>query len=122
MNQHLPYSLISALGFSSLVGQDLPPVFPQDPAQTLERTCFQTSRPWSPQGNLRSDVALVYGIDKSLPARIDSWKNRGYRVHLMTGVAWGEYQDYLYGRYDGINHGDNAQTDRNGRKIGQAWI
>ena len=118
MNQHLPYSLISALGFSSLVGQDLPPVFPQDPAQTLERTCFQTSRPWSPQGNLRSDVALVYGIDKSLPARIDSWKNRGYRVHLMTGVAWGEYQDYLYGRYDGINHGDNAQTDRNGRKIG----
>ena len=118
MNQHLPYSLISALGFSSLVGQDLPPAFPQDPAQTLERTCFQTSRPWSPQGNLRSDVALVYGIDKSLPARIDSWKNRGYRVHLMTGVAWGEYQDYLYGRYDGINHEDNAQTDRNGRKIG----
>ena len=118
MNQHLPYSLIVACGFASLVAQDLPPAFPIDPAQTLERTCFQTSRPWSPQGNLRSDVALVYGIDKSLPSRIDSWKNRGYRVHLMTGVAWGEYQDYLYGRYDGINHEDNAQTDRNGHKIG----
>lgn len=104
--------------WSELVAQELPPPFPADPAQTLERTCFQTSRPWSPQGNLRSDVALVYGIDKSLPERVASWRNRGYRVHLMTGVAWGEYQDYLYGRFDGVNHEDNAQTDRNGHKIG----
>ena len=29
----------------------------------------------------------------------------------MTGVAWGEYQDYLYGRFDGINHEDEVQTD-----------
>jgi hypothetical protein len=36
----------------------------------------------------------------------------------MTGVAWGQYQDYLYGRFDGINHEDEAQTDRNGNKIG----
>lgn len=98
--------------------QEPPPAFPLDPAQHLERTCFQTAKPWSPQGNLRSDVALVYGIDKTLPERVATWKNRGYRVHLMTGVAWGEYQDYLYGRFDGVNHEDNAQTDRNGRKIG----
>lgn len=98
--------------------REQPPDTPLDPAQLLERTCFQTAKPWSPQGNLRSDVALVYGIDKTLPERVASWKNRGYRVHLMTGVAWGEYQDYLYGRFDGVNHEDNAQTDRNGRKIG----
>jgi hypothetical protein len=35
----------------------------------------------------------------------------------MTGVSWGNYQDYLYGRFDGTNHEDNAQTDRNGKKI-----
>ncbi len=38
----------------------------------------------------------------------------------MTGVAWGEYQDYLYGRFDGINHEDEVQTEKNGHKIGTA--
>ena len=52
------------------------------------------------------------------PDRIKSWRDRGYRVHLMTGVSWGEYQDYLYGRFDGVNHEDEAQTDRNGKVIG----
>src|ERR1041385_3823432 len=94
------------------------PSFPEDPAQKLERTSFQTSQSWSPLGNLRADVAMVYGIDKALPDRVKSWRDRGYRVHLMTGVAWGNYQDYLYGRFDGTNHVDNAQTDREGRKIG----
>ena len=93
------------------------PAFPMDPAQTLERTSFQTSQAWSPVGNLRSDVAMVYGIGNNLAERVKSWRDRGYRVHLMTGVSWGNYQDYLYGRFDGTNHVDNAQTDRNGRKI-----
>ena len=96
----------------------LPPAFPSDPNQNLERTCFQTGKPWSANGNLRSDVAIVYGIDAGLPERIKTWRDRGYRIHVMTGVAWGEYQDYLYGRFDGINHEDEAQTDRNGNKIG----
>lgn len=95
-----------------------PPAFPEDPAAILERTSFQTAKAWSEQGNLRVDVAMVYGIDKSMPERVKSWRDRGYRVHLMTGVSWGEYQDYLYGRFDGVNHEDNAQTDRNGKKIG----
>lgn len=96
---------------------NVPPPFPGDPAQHLERTCFQTGQAWSPKGNLRSDVAIVYGIDKGLPDRIETWRNRGYRIHVMTGVSWGEYQDYLYGRFDGVNHEDEAQTDRNGNKI-----
>ena len=49
---------------------ELPPPFPADPNQILERTCFQTGKAWSPQGDLRSDVAIVYGIDANLPARI----------------------------------------------------
>lgn len=96
---------------------DLPPPFPPDSDQVLERTCFQTGQAWSPQSNLRSDVAIVYGIDANLPARIETWRQRGYRIHVMTGVAWGQYQDYLYGRFDGINHEDEAQTERNGNKI-----
>ena len=94
-----------------------PPAFPADPAQAFERTSFQTAKAWSPLGNLRADVAMVYGIDASLPERVKSWRDRGYRVHLMTGVSWGNYQDYLYGRFDGKNHEDNAQTDKNGKKI-----
>jgi hypothetical protein len=103
-------------GFTRLNAAD-PPPFPPDPAQTLERTSFQTGQNWSPLGNLRADVAMVYGIDKSLPDRVRSWRDRGYRVHLMTGVSWGQYQDYLYGGFDGKNHVDNAQTDRDGGTI-----
>jgi hypothetical protein len=92
------------------------PPFPPDPGQALERTCFQTGEPWSGFGNLRSDVAIVYGIDDELSARMASWRDRGYRIHVMTGVSWGEYQDYLYGRFDGTNHLDEAQTVSDGRK------
>jgi len=92
--------------------------FSTDAGQQLERTCFQTDKAWSPTGNLRSDVAIVYGIDTNLPSRIESWREHGYRIHVMTGVAWGQYQDYLYGRFDGINHEDEAQTDKNGHKVG----
>jgi hypothetical protein len=103
---------------SCLLAAENLPSFPADTNQLLERTCFQTGKAWSPQGNLRSDVAIVYGIDTNLPVRIATWRDRGYRIQVMTGVAWGEYQDYLYGRFDGINHEDEAQTDRNGNKIG----
>ncbi|MBL9127279.1 MAG: hypothetical protein JNL97_06520, partial [Verrucomicrobiales bacterium] len=82
-----------------------------------ERTCFQTGQAWSPRANLGSDVAIVYGIDPGLPERIRTWRDRGYRIHVMTGVSWGNYQDYLYGRFDGTNHVDEAQTDRHGKTI-----
>ena len=89
-----------------------------DPKQTGERTVFQTGSPYSDRIDLRGDVAIVYGLDKTMPDRIKSWRDRGYRIHLMTGVAWGEYQDYVYGRWDGKNHEDEAQTRANGEKIG----
>lgn len=91
-------------------------MFAQDPAQRLERTCFQTGGAWSEHGNLRSDVAIVYGIDAKLPERIQTWRDHGYRIHVMTGVSWGQYQDYLYGRFDGVNHEDEAQTLKDGQK------
>ncbi len=90
---------------------------PNDPDQTRERTSFQTLVPWDPKLHLGSDVAMCYGIDPTLGDRIAGWKAQGYRVHVMTGVSWGEYQDYLYGRFDGVNHEDEAQTEKNGHKI-----
>ena len=100
---------VGLAGAAGTVAAD-PPPFPEDPASVHERTSFQTSKPWSPQGNLRSDAAMVSGIDSTLPDRVKSWRDRGCRVHLMTGGSWGQYQDYLYGRFDGTNHVDNAQT------------
>jgi hypothetical protein len=91
---------------------------PLDPGQARERTCFQTqARRWDPMIQLRSDVAVCYGVSESLPRRIAEWKEQGYITHMMTGVSWGEYQDYLYGRFDGVKHLDEAQTDRRGEKI-----
>jgi hypothetical protein len=106
-------SLIGAISVSLVAGTPLM----NDPGQILERTCFQTGAPYSDAANARSDVAICYGIDPGLPGRIKTWRDRGYRIHVMTGVSWGQYQDYLYGRFDGVNHEDEAQTERNGNKV-----
>ena len=114
----LTFCLATALlAVSSLPGAEALPSFTPDPQQNLERTSFQTGAGWSAIANLRSDVAMVYGIDAGLPQRIQTWRDHGYRIHVMTGVSWGSYQDYLYGRFDGVNHEDEAQTDRWGIKI-----
>jgi hypothetical protein len=83
----------------------------------LERTCFQSGALWSGPANLPADVAIAYGIDPSLPNRVKTWRDHGYVVHLMTGVSWGQYQDYYYGRLDGVVHEDEAQTNGAGKKI-----
>jgi len=106
--------LAVGLGLSARGGPD---VF-SEPQQNLERTCFQTHAPWQADCDLRSDVAIVYGFDDSMASRVQSWRDHGYRIHLMTGVAWGNYQDYFFGKFDGLNHADEYQTDRNGRPHG----
>ena len=58
-------------------------------ASPLERTCFQTASPWKPEIDIKSDVAIVYGVNESLAERMSGWRQRGYRIHLMTGIAWG---------------------------------
>jgi hypothetical protein len=119
MKCHKTLSILFAIGLGFADrgrAENLTNVFSSDPKQILERTCFQTGEPWSEKGNLRSDVALVYGIDAGLPGRIKTWRDQGYRIHVMTGVSWGKYQDFLYGRFDGINHEDEAQAVSDGRK------
>jgi hypothetical protein len=85
--------------------------------QSQGRFSFQTSAPWSPRLNLNADAALVYGIGATLPERMSSWRSRGYRIDVMTGIAWGRYQNYLDGQFDGVKHEDEAQADRFGKKI-----
>ena len=91
-----------------------------------EKTVFQTSREWRPTIDNRADVAIVYGVggnpsDKSkripFEERVKSWKDRGYTVHFMTGIAWGEYQDYFTGEWDGEWHLDEGQVQQNGDTI-----
>lgn len=110
--------LCVVLGLSTgIAAESNPPPFPAAPEQALERTCFQTASPWSSNGNLPGDVAIAYGIDPTHPARVKTWRDRGYKVHMMTGASWGEYHDYFYGRWDGKNHEDEIQTLASGRKM-----
>ena len=101
-----------------------PPVVPIESAGAVadrpvaeERLSFQAARPWAPELNLNADVAMVYGIDDSLPARLASWRDRGYLPHLMTGAAWGEYAEYYYGGFDGKDHTDEIQREIDGDVI-----
>lgn len=90
----------------------------KDPKQNQERTSFQEGGGYSPRIDIKTDVAMVYGIDPGLPDRIKTWQKEGYRIHVMTGVAWGGYQDFLFGKWDGENHEDASQMDKNGDVIG----
>lgn len=81
-----------------------------------ERTGVQEASPYKPECNIQSDFVMVYGIH-DIKRRADEWKKRGYIIHLMTGVAWGEYQDYLYGKFDKRDHHDEGQVDRRGQEI-----
>ncbi len=87
-----------------------------DPDQKNEATTFQEASPYSDKIDIKTDAVMVYGIG-GCEERLAKWKERGYITHLMTGVAWGEYQDFLFGKWDGVNHEDAGQKDRNGNEI-----
>jgi len=90
------------------------------------KTTFQTSREWRPTIDNRADAVMVYGVggnpsDRSrripFEERVRSWRDRGYVAHFMTGIAWGEYQDYFTGGWDGRWHLDEGQVERRGDTI-----
>ena len=85
-----------------------------DARQQDERLIFQTFAPWTPRTNMNADVALVYGVGPALPPRMSSWQSQNYKIQGMTGVAWGQYQDYLDGQFDGKSHWDEAQKYKDG--------
>ena len=90
------------------------------------KTTFQTSREWRPTIDNRADAVMVYGVggnpsdkdgNRNFEYRVRSWRDRGYTVHFMTGIAWGEYKDYFTGEWDGRPHLDEGQVQRSGDTI-----
>src|SRR6202011_60485 len=108
---------LSALAATLLVLVLAPLTRSSDERASDERLSFQTSGPWSPRTNLNADVAMVYGIGPRMPGNIETWRQHGYITHVMTGVAWGQYQDYLNGDFDGQNHWDQVQMQADGKPI-----
>ncbi len=104
----MKYVLI-AVGFvaASLIAQ----------AQSPEKTSFQASAPWNARYDIRSDIAMVYGMDSTFEQRVKGYRDAGYDVQFMTGIAWGEYQDYFTGKFDGKTHWREGQITRNNDTI-----
>ena len=86
-----------------------------------QKTAFQTSSPWIPEIDVRSDMAIVYGVNDrkgtSFEQRVQSWRDRGYQIAFMTGIAWGQYFDYFLGQWDGKNHLGVGQVTQKGDTI-----
>ncbi len=96
----------------------------KQPDLPKEKTAFQTSNPWKPVIDVRADVAIVYSVkdhhekgNMTFEERVQSWRDRGYTTHFMSGIAWGEYQDYFTGEWDGKWHLDEGQVTQHGDTI-----
>ena len=88
------------------------------------KTTFQTSREWRATIDNRADAVMVYGVGNrdtssisAVENRIKTWKEKGYKVDFMTGIAWGGYQDYFTGQWDGEWHLDEGQVQVEGDTI-----
>ncbi|MEP6685052.1 MAG: hypothetical protein ABJA35_17385 [Parafilimonas sp.] len=86
-----------------------------------QKTTFQTAHVWIPQIDVRSDAAIVYGVSEIRQApfeeRVKSWRDKGYQVDFMTGIAWGQYFDYFLGKWDGKSHLGDGQVTIKGDTI-----
>ena len=96
------------------------------PVRDSVKTTFQTAQGWRPSIDNRADAVMVYGVggnptDRNAPgsveARLASWREKGYVTHFMTGIAWGGYQDYFTGGWDGEWHLDEGQVQMDGDTI-----
>lgn len=76
-------------------------------------TCFQEAGPYTPQIDIGSDMAVVYGVNDTFADRVAQWREKGYSIGMMTGIAWGGYDDY-YQTPDGFKK-DEVQTTKSGR-------
>src|ERR1700712_4470997 len=92
-----------------------------NPVISKQKTAFQTSSPWMPEIDVRSDIAIVYGVNDrpgmTFEQRVKTWRDHGYQTHFMTGIAWGSYEDYFLGKWDGKNHLGVGQVQMNGDTI-----
>ncbi len=80
-----------------------------DSLEAPYRTLFQEGQPWFGGFDVQADMAIAYRVSDTLRDRLVGWKAHGYRAGLMTGLAWGHYESYLSGKWDGHDHQDEAQ-------------
>ncbi len=85
--------------------------FGGDPSR--DKTCFQIFAPYNEAVDIGSDMAVVYGVDDTFTDRVAHWHEKGYAVGMMTGIAWGNYDDY-YATPNGFRK-DEVQTDKDGK-------
>ena len=116
IKKHIPALLLLLAGAKVCTAQTPP----------TEKTAFQTSRAWMPEIDTRADIAIVYGVNgnpsdhdkkQTFENRVKSWQDEGYLTHFMTGIAWGSYEDYFLGNWDGKPHFDEGQVQQNGDTI-----
>ncbi|MDR1938314.1 MAG: hypothetical protein LBQ73_07440 [Tannerellaceae bacterium] len=94
----------------------------QEAVVDREKTVMQVSSPWEPGIDIRCDVAIVYGAtdspDMTFEQRVQSWRDRGYVTHYMSGIAWGgSYRDFFTGKWDGKPHLDVGQVRMTGDTV-----
>lgn len=82
-----------------------------------ELTGYQNGLPWQEIIDLECDFVMVYRINGSTGERLRQYQEKGYVVHMMTGISWGQYQDYLEGKWDQRNHEEEGQVERGGKPI-----
>lgn len=123
---YLLLGLLSLAFFSCNKKEGEKPSQDKNSENSKAKTAFQTSSPWMPEIDVRADVAIVYGVhgnptdgrqELTFEERVESWRERGYNTHFMTGIAWGSYQDYFLGEWDGENHLGEGQVQQNGDTI-----
>ena len=94
--------------------------------RSREKTSFQSNAPWKPVTDNRADIAMVYGTTDApgmtFEQRVESWRTHGYNTHFMTGIAWGEYQDYFTGKWDGKPHLDEGQVTAAGDTLWHGYM
>lgn len=91
------------------------------------KTTFQTAQGWRPTMDNRADGVMVYSVTgnpsdsgvagNTFEDKVKSWRDHGYVAQYMTGIAWGSYQDYFTGKWDGKRHMDEGQVDAQGDTI-----
>ncbi len=82
-----------------------------------EKTFMKVSSFYSDEADLGTDAVTVYKLDDTAAARIKDWQDHGYTTHFMTSLSWGNFSDYLNGKYDGKQHWDEAQKDYTGAYV-----
>lgn len=87
------------------------------PLSEKQNIAFYTSEVYDANYDINADVVIIRSDFKSAKKKISSWKKHGYSVHFAVNLTWGDFSEYLDGRWDDMNHWEEVQTDRFGKYV-----